>query len=73
MPIVKLDTEKSSLAVLQWLPITKRGSSRGELLAAFELFLVGLLSVFISVINCLCKNEKVNYWFCVLRNVQVFK
>ena len=37
---MKLDTENSRPAVLQWLPMTKRGSPRGELLAAFELFLV---------------------------------
>ena len=39
---MKLDTVRSRPAVLQWLPVTKRGSPRGELLAAFELFLVRL-------------------------------
>jgi len=39
-PIVKLDTQRYQPAVLQWLPVTHRGARRGELLAAFELFLV---------------------------------
>jgi len=49
-PIVKLNAEKSRPAVLQWLPVTKRGSPRGELLAAFELFPVCFLYLY-SVIH----------------------
>ena len=46
VPVVKLNTEKYRPAVLQWLTVTKRGSPRGELLAAFELFLVSLVYFF---------------------------
>lgn len=40
MPMVKLDPSDARMPVLQWYPITRGQEGGGELLAAFELFLV---------------------------------
>lgn len=42
-PMVKLDPSDARMPVLQWYDITRGNESGGELLAAFELFLVRLL------------------------------
>lgn len=39
-PMVKLDPGDARMPVLQWYPITRGQEEGGELLAAFELFLV---------------------------------
>lgn len=40
VPLVKLDHSEDAHAVLQWYPVTKGSQAGGELLAAFELYLV---------------------------------
>ena len=39
--MVKLDPSDARMPVLQWYPIKRGTEDGGELLAAFELFLVG--------------------------------
>lgn len=47
--MVKLDPADARMPVLQWYPIRRGQEDGGELLAAFELFLVGVKCIFVTL------------------------
>lgn len=54
--MVKLDPADARMPVLQWYPISRGQEDGGELLAAFELFLVGVKCVLMTMSSAGCIN-----------------
>lgn len=52
--MVKLDPADARMPVLQWYPISRGQEDGGELLAAFELFLVGVKCVLMTLSSAGC-------------------
>ena len=53
-PMVKLDPGDARSPVLQWYEIKKGRDSGGELLAAFELFMVSYCLYILPISECRC-------------------
>ena len=77
-PMVKLDPGDMRMPVLQWYPIKKGPKEGGEMLAAFELFLVGaplpfyqfmqLHAIFLHV-NDIAANTEYSFQVCAYHDI----